>query len=108
MPTADAVDLDQLAAALVDQGLLIEAGFVSLCLCVIPADAPGEQVRDMKLAFFAGAQHLFSSLIRTLDPGAGVTRRDLDRVRNIEAELQRFADDLRARNLLNMPTVGNA
>lgn len=52
---------------LVDKGKLIEAGFVGLRLAAIPEDAGKTQLEEMRNAFFAGAQHLFGSIMGILD-----------------------------------------
>lgn len=97
--------LEQLHHTLIDSGKLIEAGFVSLRLACMAPDAPDLQVNEMRMAFFAGAQHIFSTLMITLDQSEEPTERDLNRMSLIEAELQKFIRDFEARNL---PTMGRA
>ncbi len=97
--------LDRLARALIDQGLLIEAGFASLRAVAMSRTAPPEQVIQMRLAFFAGAQHLFGSLMQALDPDAEPTADDERRMSCISAELDRFIEEFQAQH---MPTKGSA
>ena len=59
----------------------------------IPKDAPAVQLREMQLAFMAGAEHLFSSIMGILDPGEEPTDADLSRMDLIHKEL----DDWRGR-----------
>jgi len=55
--------VDEVTKKLVDEGKIIEAGWVSLKIMSIPDDAPQVQLDEMRMAFFAGAQHLFGSMI---------------------------------------------
>ena len=91
--------LDALARDLIDRGLLIEAGFAVLRAKAMHPDAPPDQVREMRMAFFAGAQHLFGSIMQTLDPDADPTDADLSRMDKIAAELQAFSNQWAAAHL---------
>lgn len=75
---------------LADNGKLIEAGWVGLRLAAIPLDAPAVQLDEMRSAFFAGAQHLFASIMTILEPDAEPTDADLRRMDLIHAELEAF------------------
>lgn len=78
-------------AKLVDEGKLVEAGFAAFADFVIAKDAPPIQREEMRLAFMAGADHLFSSIMNVLDPGdAEPTERDLRRMNSIHAELENW------------------
>lgn len=92
------------ARQLADDGKLIEAGWVGLKLAAIPKDAPQVQVDEMRLAFMAGAQHLFASIMGILDPGAEPTDADLRKMDLIAAELDKVRAELAARYY---PTKGN-
>lgn len=83
--------VDHLSKDWIDKGKIIEAGFAALRLAVIPADAPDVQVAEMRKAFFAGAQHLFASIVTVLDDGSEPTADDLRRMDLIEKELNEFA-----------------
>lgn len=102
---ADRQHLERLSRDLVDQGKLIEAGWVGLRLAAIPLDAPAVQLNEMRMAFFAGAQHLFSSIMTILEPGEEPTDNDMSRLDQIDAELKRFIADF---ELKNIPTEGSA
>ena len=84
--------LDTLARDLIDKGLLIEAGFASLRAQAMHPDAPPDQVREMRAAFFAGAQHVFGSIMQALDPGAEPSAADFSRMDKIAAELHAFIE----------------
>lgn len=78
---------------LTDKGKLVEAGFAAFAHFVIPKDAPAIQLKEMQLAFMAGAEHVFSSIMNILDPGDEPTDADLRRMDLIHKEL----DDWRGR-----------
>ena len=78
---------------LVDEGKLIEAGWIGMRIAAVAPDAPQIQLDEMRMAFFGGAQHLFSSIISILDPGDDETPADLDRMDKIAGELQEFIEE---------------
>lgn len=90
--------------SLADDGKLVEAGWVALRLAAIPKDAPQVQVDEMRLAFMAGAQHLFASIMAILDPGEEPTEADLRKMDLISKELEKVRGELAARYY---PTKGN-
>ena len=89
MTTRDEM-LTQLTKDFTAQGKLIEAGWIGMQLACIPPDAPQVQIDEMRMAFFAGAQHLFGSITNILDPEADVTDADLVKMESIHNELQGF------------------
>lgn len=99
-------ELDALTRSLTDAGLLIEAGFAGLRAVAIDRDAPPDQLHEMRLAFFAGAQHLFGSIMSILDPGTDPTVADMSRMGQIHTELERFVVEFTKRHQL--PTQGHA
>lgn len=92
---ADRAFLERVSKELAEQGKLIEAGWVGYRLAVMSPDAPALQIEECKLAFMAGAQHLFSSVVSILDPGDEPTDADLRRMDMIHEELQIFEDQFR-------------
>ena len=94
---ADRQFLEQLSRRLADEGKLIEAGWVALRIQAIPLNAPAVQLQEMRLAFMAGAQHLFASIMSMLDPGLEETPADLTRMDLIHKELAAFEQELRLR-----------
>jgi hypothetical protein len=87
---------DEICRQLADQGRLIEAGFRAMAFLAIPANAPAFQVEDMRMAFFAGAQHLFASIMGMLEPGAEATDADLNRLTIIQIELDAWVEQIKA------------
>ena len=102
---ADRAYLERLTRELADSGKLIEAGWVGLRIACELEDAPAIQLEEMRNAFFAGAQHLFGSIMTVLDPGSGPTDKDLERMDLIDRELREFINDFSMRRL---PTEGRA
>ena len=102
---AERAYLERLSRELVDQGKLTEAGWVGLRLAVMHPDAPADQLREMRMAFFAGAQHLFGSIMGILEPGEEPTDKDCARMGLIDAELKTFIKDFEMRHI---PTKGTA
>lgn len=76
-----------LGRELADQGKLIEAGFVVFASAVISPTAPEIQTDEMRLAFMAGAEHVFSSISNIMDPGDEPTEADLRRMDLLHQEL---------------------
>lgn len=86
-----------ISKAAVDNGKLIETGFDALRTLAIAKDAPQVQVDEMRLAFMAGAQHLWGAMMDCLDPGADETPADLQRMQSIQYELDRWEQKIRLR-----------
>ncbi|GAA3849457.1 hypothetical protein GCM10022626_19710 [[Pseudomonas] carboxydohydrogena] len=84
---------------------LIEAGWIGLRIAAIPLDAPAVQLDEMRNAFFAGAQHLFYSIMTILEEGSDATDNDLKRMDLIDRELRAFINEYTVRNV---PPEGNA
>lgn len=87
-------------AGLVDDGAIIEAGFLGYRLHVIPDNASETQVAETKKAFFAGAHHLFASIMSFLDPGTEPTERDERRMSRIHDELEKFLKEFKQQHPL--------
>jgi hypothetical protein len=94
---ADRQFLEQLSRRLADEGKLIEAGWAALRIQAIPLNAPAVQLQEMRMAYMAGAQHLFSSIMTILEPGQDETEADLTRMDLIHKELEAFGKELELR-----------
>ena len=90
---------------LADVGKIIVGGWEGFRLMVIPKGAPPVQVHEMRMAFFAGAQHLFSSIMAAMDSDREPTPRDLHRMTMIHEELEAFRKNF---ELNHLPTDGKA
>lgn len=95
---ADRAHLERMSRELTDQGKLIEAGWVGLRIAAIAPDAPALQLEEMRNAFFAGAQHLFGSIMNILDSGEEPTEKDMERIGLIDAELRAFIQQFELRH----------
>lgn len=94
-------DKEQLAERLTkeaaDKGKLIEVGWTALRVLVIPPNASEIQLREMRMAFMAGAQHLFATVLSILEPGTEPTEADMKRLDLIQKELDDFAQEMKLR-----------
>ena len=88
-------NVTKLTKLLTDQGRIIEAGWASYRHLVIPASASATQIEETRRGFYAGAQHLFGSIMTVLEPGAEPTEKDLKRFDYIHAELHAFVESFR-------------
>jgi hypothetical protein len=89
--------LEKLHRDLVDEEKLIEAGWIGMRISCVPEDASEVQISEMRTAFFAGALHLFSSMMQIMEADAEPTAKDLKRMDQIDAELRRFASEFELR-----------
>lgn len=87
--------VDEMTKAATDSGNLIEAGWLALKIQAIPATASDVQIHEMRKAFFAGAQHLYASIMSILDGGSEPTDKDLKRMELIDTELRQFVKELK-------------
>ena len=97
--------MQDLTRRLVDDGKMIEAGWVGLRAMWLAPDTPDFQVAELRKAFMAGAQHTWSSIMTMLDPGENETPDDMTRMSKIQTELDAFGAEL-ARE--HYPTRGSA
>jgi len=99
---------DQIAGRTVDRGRVIEMGFMALIATTYPAweQMPKQQLDELRATFFAGAQHLFGSIMGVLDPGTEPTERDLRRMDLIAHELDAFIEEYKQRHGITDPDVG--
>lgn len=96
-PTSE--QINEITRRLADDGLLIEAGWVGLKIVSVPENASEIQISEMRNAFFAGAQHLWGSIMNVLDPGTEATEGDLKKMDLIDQELKRFLAEFKAKHL---------
>lgn len=87
----------EISRKLTDDGKLIEAGWASFKMLCVAEDASRLQIEETRVAFFAGAHHLFASVMSIMDEDREPTEKDLERMSLIAAELQRFGKELEQR-----------
>jgi hypothetical protein len=85
----------QLTKDLVQRGLLIEAGFALFCMHrkIDVQEVPAPILQEYQLAFYAGAEHVWSSIMNVLDEGQEPTDADMQRMDKVQNEI----DNLRPR-----------
>lgn len=74
----------------------IRAGWDDYVQRVLPPGVGPVQLQETRRAFYAGAVHLFHTLITMLDPDAEPTEADLAKMDAIQAEILRYGADLGA------------
>lgn len=62
---------------------------------VMPLDAPANQKRAMKIAFYGGAQAIMFRIIAAFSPEGEPTDDDLQVMNDLERELSDFAKDVK-------------
>lgn len=72
----------------------IANGWKSYQKLVLPADAPEIQVRECRQAFYGGAAVLFETLMMSLDSGDEPTDADMQRMVDLQAELDEYGQQL--------------
>jgi hypothetical protein len=83
---------DEVIRKLCDEKRLLVGGFNIFRTAVIHPEASDTQIREMSMAFHAGASFLFEAIMLLLDPSAEPTETDLDRMSNINEELAEFGE----------------
>lgn len=91
--------------AAIDEAKVIECGFKGLMLASFPAGCPADQAEELRNFFFAGAQHLFSAIINTLDEDREPTAAEVGRLDRIADELEAF---IQVFELKFLPSKGSA
>lgn len=87
---------DQLLKSASDKGLVLELGCLAMLACFKPSP---EQVGDMRLAYFAGAQHLFATMMTIMDSDREPTPQDMVRMSKIDAEISLAEQALKLRGM---------
>ena len=80
---------DYITKKAADKGKIIEFGFRALMESAWPT-ATDEQKEELRMAFFAGAQHLWGSMISLVESGEEASAEELRRIILIDAELNSF------------------
>jgi hypothetical protein len=99
---------DRIAGHFIDRGKIIEMGFAEMIRQSYPGyeAMPKQQLDELRCAFFGGAQHLFGSIMGTLDPGGEPTEQDLRRMDLIAHELEAFLVEYKQRYGITDPDIG--
>lgn len=93
------VALRALVTKLLDEGKLIESGWVSLQQAYVSPEASASQLEQMRAAFFAGALHAHGAHVGVVCDGSGAPRKvDAQSLDGISNELELFAADFQKRH----------
>jgi hypothetical protein len=87
-----------LTTAATDKGEIVALGAAAFLKIVLPPDCPPAQIRDMRMAFIAGADFLFASIMNVMEAGTEPTAKDLERMSRIHDELERFRKEFTTRH----------
>jgi hypothetical protein len=85
------IKIDAIGKRLADNGKLVEAGWHGLRRAALPPTASKHRLDEMRTAFFAGALHVFSTLIQVVDEDDEPTQNDYRRMELMAKELRAFA-----------------
>lgn len=97
----------EITRRLANQGQLINGGFAAYLLVegISPQSTDLLRIRD---AYMAGAEHLWSSILATLDPGGKETPSDVRRLDAIQRELDAWRKTKETIIAETMKTQGSA
>lgn len=87
--------VDEITAKANAEAQTIEFGWLSLKRQWIPPTAGMDQINDMRMAFFAGAQHLWACVNSLMTEDREPTEADMLRLSRINLELSNFYTELK-------------
>lgn len=79
-----------------NQGKVLELGWFA---CANVFQPKPEYVNEMRLVYYAGAQHLFASMLQFMDPDMEPTAADMKRMDMMYAELKAVEPELELRGI---------
>jgi len=85
---------DNLTRECIDRGQIIEGGWRALEILMLQGVSDVQRT-EMRKAYFFGAQHLWASIMGILEPGTEPTDLDLERMSKINAELEKFVEEMK-------------
>jgi hypothetical protein len=80
------------------KGMIIEGGWRAYVILGGLENASQVQRDETRKAYYAGAQHLFASILSVLDPGEDTTDADMKRMSLINEELDRWVQSMKQSN----------
>lgn len=86
---------DKLLLELSKRGQVVEGGWMAYVILSL-SGCSELQKSEMRKAYFFGAQHVFASIMRLLEPGTEPTDNDLKVVGDIHDELAKFVEEIKA------------
>jgi biotin synthase-like enzyme len=91
-------EVEEVARDLCARGQILLAGWIAYKHLVVGQHAPAPQLEIARMAFYAGAQHLFGTLLALLDPDAEPTERDLHMMQSVNSELEAYLATFKAKH----------
>lgn len=88
------VGIEKLSKEFADKGRLIEVGWLSFRAIAVPPTASEGQVKDLRIAFFAGARHLFDSLMTIFESDDEPTETNMRRMALVNEELDALVNEI--------------
>lgn len=79
-----------IGASMTDRGKLLEEGFAAFLKFFYPHGVDDAQRRDLRMAWFLAADHLFFGVMGAMSDGQGITERDVARMAGVNDELEQF------------------
>jgi|SRR3954468_3438724 hypothetical protein len=89
--------VEEITKKLADEGKLIAAGWTAYRHLAMHPEAPPDQIRECRIAYYAGAQHLFGSLTSMMDADAEPTDADMNKMELMHRELLDFIAEFQSR-----------
>ena len=87
-------EVEEATRILVDEGRVLEAGWLALRIAVLPVPTSLEQEQCMRESFYAGAHHLFAVLMTVLERGVDSQDKDVERIASIRREIKMHMAEL--------------
>ena len=89
-PPSVRATIEKITKEWADKGKLLEGGWQAYMITSGLAHASDIQKREMRIAWFLGAQHLFSSILLVMDEDREPTEDDMRRMSLVGDELEAF------------------
>jgi hypothetical protein len=91
--------VDRITKTMADKGMIVEGGWRAYVVMKTQYQTrPVLITKEMRDAYFLGAQHLFASIFKILEPGQEPSDRDMKRLDDIDKELKAFIREYQQRN----------
>ena len=94
-------ETEKLAAAitmkLAREGKILEGGWRAFELICVAENMPDVQRSDLRIAYYAGCQHLWASMMGIMDPGEEPTDADMRKMDLINREIEVVTLELKLR-----------
>lgn len=93
----DRAFLVKVSQQLIKDGKLLEAGWTALRVYGNLDHCTPQQLEEFRLVYLAGCQHLWASVISTVDEDSEPTEADMERMNQIGQEIESISPQLQLR-----------